>query len=85
MPTSFRLEQTMGIRWWVATVAMVMPTWACAAAAAALACDGPDIQTVLQPAAMRSATPPEARAYWLSQRLLQWPKMIDTAERWARD
>ena len=60
----------MGIKRWLVTAVLATPSWVFASASA---CDGPNFQTVLLPAAMRSATPPESRAYWLSQRLLQWP------------
>ena len=62
---------------WVLMVAAAVPAGVFASTPA---CDGPAFQTVLQPAAMRTATPPDARAYWLSQRLLQWPKLAKEAE-----
>ena len=67
----------MNAKWWLLTVAAAVPGWVLASVSA---CDRPDFQTVLQPAAMRSTTPPEARAYWLSSRLLQWPKVQQDAD-----
>ena len=61
-------------------VLMVAAAWPAGGFASTSACDGPDFQTVLQPAVMRSATPPEARAYWLDSRLLQGPKMQQDAD-----
>ena len=50
---------------WVAICTAMLP----GLVQALSACDGPAFQTVLHPAAMPA---PEARAYWLSSRLLQW-------------
>ncbi len=67
----------MGGKGWILLVVAAVPGWVFASASA---CDGPDFQTLLQPAVIRSAVLPEARAYWLNQRLLQWPKAPKDAE-----
>jgi pullulanase-type alpha-1,6-glucosidase len=70
-------SMTLGFKRLVIVAMAASPTWVFASVSA---CDGPDFQTVLKPAVMSSTPPPEARAYWLSQRVLQWPRAQKDAD-----